>query len=111
MIGAPNREGDTKDARLSVRIEPSVKETLKRLAFDSKLSLSAYIQRMAYRQITAEGLEDYDEEPPTPTGRSTPSDEIVSTHAATAGESCDATRQLGTATVLPGRPSSWIKAD
>lgn len=57
MVGAPTREGDRKDATLSVRIEQDVKVKLKRMAFDAELSLSAYIQHMAYRHLQSVELE------------------------------------------------------
>lgn len=59
MVGAPTREGGRKDATLSVRIEQDVKAKLKRMAFDAELSLSAYIQYMAYRHLQSVELETY----------------------------------------------------
>jgi predicted transcriptional regulator len=59
MVGAPTREGGRKDATLSVRIEQDVKVKLKRMAFDAELSLSAYIQYMAYHHLQSVELETY----------------------------------------------------
>lgn len=57
MVGAPTREGGRKDAVLNVRIEQDVKAKLRRMASDAELSLSAYIQYLAYHHLQSVELE------------------------------------------------------
>lgn len=59
MVGAPSREGGRKYGKISVRIEAAVKRELKRLAFDSRLSLSEYVQQMVYRELAEHGRDNY----------------------------------------------------